>query len=45
MESTGPEDSKNVKTSQAYFLKGSSHSDYLPNGRILCVECGGRVIM
>ena len=25
MESRGPEDSKNVKTSQAYFLKGSSH--------------------
>ena len=25
MESRGPEDSKNVKTSQAYFLNGSSH--------------------
>ena len=25
MESRGPEGSKNVKTSQAYFLKGSSH--------------------
>ena len=25
MESRGPEDSKNVKTSHAHFLKGSSH--------------------
>ena len=25
MESRGPGDSKNVKTSQAYVLKGSSH--------------------
>ena len=25
MESRGPEDSKNVKTSQAYFLEGSSN--------------------
>ena len=25
MKSRGPKDSKNVKISQAYFLKGSSH--------------------
>ena len=31
MESRGPEDSINVKTSQAYFLKGSSHFKFLPD--------------
>ena len=38
MESTGPEDSKNVKTSQAYFFEGfiSFFEDFSLTSRFTC---------